>query len=140
MSLESDFAAQIAPLLIARGRAQGQGVADRGAIWGGTLANLGQMIAGIPEQRMQAQLLQNRSQLTQLQMQEAAQNLQQQQQAQQFNTQANAALNDALMPQPDGSVTFDRAKLRQKLAQSGIPIDLQTHLFDSIDKADLSVQ
>src|ERR1043165_3901414 len=91
MSLESDFAAQIAPLLIARGRAQGQGVADRGAIWGGTLANLGQMIAGIPEQRQRAQLLQARlgteqqnQTLTNLKLQEAQRDTQQQAQIQQI--------------------------------------------------------
>jgi len=87
------------------GAAKAQGAANRGAIFGGTLASLGQTIAGIPAARAQEQAQQQERQLRGLQLQQGQMQLLQAQRAQAAQDALNAAYTNALSPNGDVDMT-----------------------------------
>lgn len=133
------------PLDILYGR-QSQGGDD----WGGTLANLAQMIASIPERRARAAMQRAELENQQANTEISAGNLQlaQQQQAQQqaaaqriaqMDQAVNGIVKEAFVDGPDGTKRLDRARLSKGFAEQGIPLDVQKKTFDSLDAVDDSL-
>lgn len=130
-------ASEIADLILRRGQIAGQGAANQGAIWGGTLRDLGQTVAAIPTylQNEQARQQENQLRTGQLGLQQQEMGIRQAElQQHQRQQAAEDALNNAYSKalKPDGSV--DNDVLAQSLA--GTPAaaqwpTIQEHLAKS---------
>lgn len=60
--------------------------------------------------------------------------------AQALNGTVNRLMSTAMTQNEDGSVTFDRAKLRQGFNSANVPLPLQEQTFKSLDEVDKSLQ
>ncbi len=119
MSQVADIAATLERL----GQVQAQGSANQGAIWGGTLANLGQTISQYPEQQARLKAQQQEGQIREMQI-SAAQRQQQDQQA------LDSAIQNSLTQGPDGIYRPDQDKVRQTLVRGG-----QAHLLPTMEES-----
>lgn len=133
-SPEADYANAASQILSQLGAAQAQGIlsagqataagqAQRGAIWGGTLNNLGQTIANLPMQLAQQKEAQQQMQLRTMQMAAMKQSMEAQQRANQVV--AHLKKND------DG--TIDTLGAVQQFAGAGLPLDEQERFAKTLD-------
>lgn len=117
------------------GNANANAALQSGQAWAGAAQNIGQSVsAGIQ------QVTDPRRKLETQQLEMGAQQLAAQKRAAALNGQVNQLMQSAMTQQPDGTVTFDRAKLRQGFAASQVPMPLQEQTFKSLDEVDKSLQ
>ncbi len=142
MSIVSDIAEtmreggrQQAAVIQNAAAARAQGQANSGQIWGSTLANIGQTIAGIPEQQARVADAQQRREMSTLQLSQ----LKEQQAA---NQQIPKLLAQFTIDGPDGNKIVDRSKLQSAFAQSNppIPLKMQADVNDFLDGIDASTK
>lgn len=117
------------------GDAQAGAALARGNAWAGAAQNAGQAVSGAIQQATDP-----RRKLETQQLEIGAGQIAAQKRAVALNGQVNQLMQSAMTQAEDGTITFDRAKLRQGFAASQVPIPLQEQTFKSLDEVDKSLQ
>lgn len=117
------------------GQAQANAALQRGQAWSGAAQGVGQAVSGAIQQATDP-----RRKLEQQALQVNQIKIDSDKRAQALNGQVNQLIQTAMTQQPDGTVTFDRGKLRQGFTATSVPIALQEQTFKSLDEVDSSLQ
>lgn len=96
MSSYSEYANNVTRILEAQAAARAEGQRQAGNIWGSTLAGVGQMVANIPAQQLEAKRLAQESKLTDLKVAEATREAAKQQQLRDILTKHQGDFEAAL--------------------------------------------
>lgn len=117
------------------GQVQANAALQRGNAWAGAAQNVGQAVSGAIQQATDP-----RRKLETQQLEIGAGQIVAQKRAVALSGQVNQLMQSAMTQAEDGTITFDRAKLRQGFAASNVPIPLQEQTFKSLDEVDKSLQ
>ncbi len=140
MSSYSDYLQIVSPIIRGQGQAKADAQREKGRIWGGTLAGLGELVANVPIQMSAAKQREAENRRADEQGQLNRRRLDQDDQRQQFESQANEIVTNAMVDQPDGTKTFDRGRLQAGFSAAKIPLEMQQSFLSSLDALDESAR